>query len=86
MKDQVVKDKFIEMRAQGFSYKAMSVELTRRAIELHYSPDGYFTYSGNVAKNVIDPKYNALLLKGFVNLLTIDEPLYPQYYSLFKDR
>ena len=68
------------------SYKAKSVELTKRAIELHYSPDGYFTYSGNVAKNVIDPKYNALLLKGFANLLTINEPLYPHYHSLFKDR
>ena len=27
MKDHVVKDKFIEMRAQGFGYKVMSVEL-----------------------------------------------------------
>ena len=68
------------------SYKAKSMELTKRVIELHYSPNGYFTYSGNVAKNVIDPKYNALLLKGFVNLITINEPLYPNYYSLFKDR
>lgn len=68
------------------SYKAKSIELTKRALELHYSPNGYFTYSGSVAKNVIDPKYNALLLKGFANLITIDELLYPDYYSLFKDR
>lgn len=68
------------------SYRDKSVELTKRALELHYSPDGYFTYSGNVPRNVIDPKYNALLLKGFANLITIDEPLYPHYYSLFKDR
>ncbi|MFZ0034216.1 MAG: hypothetical protein WAK60_04395 [Sedimentisphaerales bacterium] len=68
------------------TYKDKSVELTKRVLELHYSPDGYFTYSGNVPKNVIDPKYNALLLKGFANLITIDEPLYPSYHSLFKDR
>jgi hypothetical protein len=67
------------------TYKAKSVDLTQRALELHYSPDGYFTYSGNKPNNVIDPKYNALLLKGFANLITIDEPLYPHYYSLFKD-
>jgi hypothetical protein len=68
------------------AYKDKSVELTKRALEVHYSPDGYFAYSGNVPKKVIDPKYNALLLKGFANLVTIDEPLYPRYYSLFKDR
>jgi hypothetical protein len=68
------------------SYRDKSVELTRRTLELHYSPDGYFTYSGNVPRSIIDPKYNALLLKGFANLITIDEPLYPHYYSLFKDR
>jgi hypothetical protein len=68
------------------TYKDKSVELTKRALELHYSPDGYFTYSGNVPRNVIDPKYNALLLKGFANLITIDKSLYPRYYSLFKDR
>jgi len=67
-------------------YKNRAVELTERVLELHYSPDGYFTYSGNVPKSVIDPKYNALLLKGFANLVTIDEPLYSHYYSLFKDR
>jgi hypothetical protein len=67
-------------------YKDKSVELTKRALEVHYSPEGYFAYSGNMPKNVIDPKYNALLLKGFANLITIDEPLYPHYYSLFKDR
>ncbi|MDD5327101.1 MAG: hypothetical protein PHY02_04715 [Phycisphaerae bacterium] len=68
------------------AYMDKSLELTRRALEMHYSPEGYFTYSGNVSKNVIDPKYNALLLKGFANLITMDEPLYPHRYSLFKDR
>ncbi len=68
------------------SYIEKSIELTKKAFEAHYSPDGYFTYSGNVPRHIIDPKYNALLLKGFVNLITIDRPLYPDYYSLFKDR
>jgi hypothetical protein len=68
------------------SYIDKSAELTKKALELHYSPDGYFTYSGDVPRSVIDPKYNALLLKGFANLVTIDDPLYPHYHSLFKDR
>jgi hypothetical protein len=67
-------------------YKNKSVDLTKRAIQQHYSPGGYFTYSGKVVNNVIDPKYNALLLKGFANLITIEKPLYPEYYSIFKDR
>lgn len=77
--------KYAQLSGQQ-TYKDKSVELTKKALELHYSPGGYFTYSGNVPKKVIDPKYNALLLKGFANLITIDEPLYPHYYSLFKDR
>ena len=68
------------------SYIDKSIELTKKALEAHYSPEGYLTYSGNPPRHIIDPKYNALLLKGFVNLITIDKPLYPSYYSLFKDR
>ncbi len=68
------------------SYRTKSVELTTKALEIHYSPNGYFTYSGKKTNNVIDPKYNALLLKAFANLITIDEPLYPAHHSLFKDR
>ena len=68
------------------SYKTKSIDLMKKTLELHYSPDGYCTYSGNVPKVIIDPKYNALFLKGFAHLMTIDKPLYPEYYSLFKDR
>lgn len=68
------------------AYARRSAELTERVIRVHESPDGFCTYSGDVAENVIDPKYNALLLKGFINLLTMDSPLYPMYYALFKDR
>ncbi|OHB57280.1 MAG: hypothetical protein A2173_02935 [Planctomycetes bacterium RBG_13_44_8b] len=68
------------------SYKDKSIDLTQGVIKQHYSPGGYFTYSGKIANNTIDPKYNALLLKGFANLITIEKPLYPGYYSLFKDR
>jgi hypothetical protein len=67
-------------------YKNRSVDLTKGVLEKHYSPQGYFTYSGKITNNVIDPKYNGLLLKGFANLITIEKPLYPEYYSLFKDR
>ncbi len=67
-------------------YKERSIELMMRALQLHYSSEGYYTFSGEVAENVIDPKYNALLLKGLAHLITIDAPLYPEYYSLFKDR
>jgi hypothetical protein len=68
------------------SYIDKSVELTQGVIKQHYSPEGYFTCSGKVANHVIDPKYNALLLKGFASLITMEKPLYPEYYSLFKDR
>jgi len=34
----------------------------------------------------IDPKYNALVLKGLINIITMDEVIYPKYHSLFKDR
>lgn len=67
-------------------YKNRSIDLMKGVLEQHYSPEGYFTYSGKITNNVIDPKYNALLLKGFANLITIEKPLYPEYYSLFKDR
>ena len=67
-------------------YKKKSIELTQTVIARHYSSNGYFTYSGNKPGETIDPKYNALLLKGFINLVTIDKPLYPKYYGLFKDR
>lgn len=68
------------------NYLSKSVELMDRMLSLHYSPEGYFTFSGGVDRNVIDPKYNALALKGMINLLTIGEAMYPKYYDMFKDR
>jgi len=67
-------------------YLDKSVSLIDKALTEHYSKDGYLTYSGRADKNVIDPKYNALILKGMISFLTMDEPLYPKYYCLFKDR
>jgi hypothetical protein len=69
-------------------YLRRSAELVECVIREHYSPEGYFTFSGEVSNNTIDPKYNALLLKGMVNLLTLGQSLYqnPGLYSLFKDR
>ena len=60
-------------------YLLKSSEIMNNTVREHYSPQGYFTYSGQSEHNVIDPKYNALLLKGMINLVTIDSPLYPTY-------
>lgn len=69
-------------------YLRRSAELAECVIREHYSPEGYFTFSGEINNNLIDPKYNALLLKGMISLLTLDQSLYqnPDLYSLFKDR
>ena len=67
-------------------YINRSRTLINDMIATHYTPEGYLTYSGEIQGNVIDPKYNALVLKGMINLITLDEPLYSRYHSLFKDR
>jgi len=72
--------------SKNIKYLEKSKFLIEKTIEEHYSKDGYYTYSGDISKNAIDPKYNALLLKGFINILTLHESLYNKYYSLFKDR
>jgi len=71
---------------QNAHYLELSANLVQKALQQHYTPDGYLTYSGKVGKNVIDPKYNALLLKGMIHLLTLHQPLYPDLVDLFKDR
>jgi len=68
------------------AYFERAGSLMRTALAEHESPDGYRTFSGSAASSVVDPKYNALVLKGMINLLTIDRPLYPELHSLFKDR
>jgi len=68
------------------SYAEKSNSLLLKTMAVHKSPNGYVTYSGKSIKNVIDPKYNALLLKGMISLLTMNQKLYPNLYSLFKDR
>ena len=77
--------RFAELSEKS-EYKNRSIELSEKVISSHYTSEGYVTYSGIKPLNNISPKYNALLLKAFINLLTIDEPIYPQHYSLFKDR
>lgn len=68
------------------AYREKALELMNKTIKYHYSPEGYFTYSGDVPFKVIDPKYNALFLKGLVNMMTINESMYPRLHALFKDR
>jgi hypothetical protein len=67
-------------------YRERSVDLMSACIREHETADGYRTYSGESPTAEIDPKYNALMLKGYANLLTIDRPLYPDLHDLFKDR
>lgn len=68
------------------SFLERSRELIEQTVHNHYSPSGYLTFAGNVKNNYIDPKYNALLLKGFIHHETLGKSLYDNYYSLFKDR
>ena len=77
--------RYAELSTQS-SYLDKSIKLMEDALLVHYSPEGYLTFSGEVTRNAIDPKYNALLLKGMIHLLTIDQPLYPKLRNLFKDR
>lgn len=71
-----------------------SVSLLRAAIERHDTGDGYCTHvrrDGSVVvlpANTVDPKYNGLLLKGFLSLCTLDRPIYGDsgLSDLFKDR
>lgn len=67
-------------------YRHRSRELMEATLERHYTPDGYATFSGEHPNTVIDVKYNGLLLKGMINLLTMDRPIYPELHELFKDR
>lgn len=67
-------------------YKKRARELTERVFVVHYTPDGYVAFSGDTKSKKIDPKYNALMLKGLINLITMEEKIYPKFYSLFKDR
>lgn len=64
------------------------------AITFHYTEAGFVTHvtksglqvSGKPFNN-IDPKYNALFLKGLINLLTTDKLIYNStLHDLFKDR
>jgi hypothetical protein len=68
------------------AYQKNSVELTEKVMTEHYTQNGYLTYSGDGKSASISPKYNSLVLKGFINLQTIEEKIYPKYHSLFKDR
>lgn len=69
-------------------YLVRSIELTQQALATHYTKEGYLTFSGDVSRvrQVIDPKYNALALKGLIHLETASERLYPDFQTLFKDR
>ena len=65
-----------------------------KTLKFHRGEKGYFTHINingepiNYKINKFPPKYNSLLLKGVINLLTIDKSMYndPELIDLFKDR
>ncbi len=77
--------RFAEL-TQDSAYLEKSIQLLEAALREHYSENGYLTYSGKVDTNTIDPKYNALVLKGLIHLETKNQSLYENMHSLFKDR
>ncbi|MBL7196745.1 MAG: hypothetical protein ISS47_01450 [Candidatus Omnitrophica bacterium] len=77
------------------SYKDITIDIMKNTFKLHKGDKGYYTNVNmkgepiNLGKvNAIDPKYNGLLLKGIVNILTMDEKIYDNRYlhDIFKDR
>ncbi|MFX0142094.1 MAG: hypothetical protein ACFFDN_51125, partial [Candidatus Hodarchaeota archaeon] len=73
------------------SYLDYSYELLKNTLKFHYSKKGYYL---NIKRNdkplsiKISPKYNGLLLKGIINLLTINENMYEnlKLHDILKDR
>lgn len=61
-------------------------DLMERALVVHGTPEGFLTFSGVGTRPVIDPKYNALVLKGLINLLTLEDALTEPLHDLLKDR
>ncbi|MBI4665124.1 MAG: hypothetical protein HY751_01805 [Nitrospinae bacterium] len=68
------------------TYATASTTLVETAIREYYTPEGYRTYTHGPNRDHIDPKYNALFLKGMINLLTKGQPIYPKLRDIFKDR
>jgi len=79
--------KFAEVSGD-VEYLHRAKELMDLALNLFYSPNGYWTYFGDLSEsNLIDPKYNALFLKGLINVMTIEQNSYNNtLHGLFKDR
>jgi len=71
-----------------------SVSLLLSALTAHETPAGFCTHMGRDGSvmtlpwNTVDPKYNALVLKGLVSLATLDRTIYgsPDLHDMFKDR
>lgn len=76
-------------------YQERSRDLLLAALRHHRAPEGYYTHvdrSGRPLRvgevNAVDPKYNGLLLKGLICLMTMDQKIteHPELHDLFKDR
>ncbi|MFX0094128.1 MAG: hypothetical protein ACFFBD_20490, partial [Candidatus Hodarchaeota archaeon] len=75
-------------------YFEVSDEIMEQTLKIHRGKKGYYTHvsrQGNpimLRVNTIAPKYNGLLLKGIINMLTLKERIYGNalLHDLFKDR
>lgn len=90
----------ISMRRYGEAagdkaYLEKSLQLMEKTLKIHKADKGYYRRVNSKGQglnkdkvNAIDPKYNGLLLKGIINMLTIEKNMYnnPVLHDLFKDR
>lgn len=76
------------------SYLDYARDIMDKTLDIHQGEEGFYTHvnsSGEpvvVSNHTVDPKYNGLLLKGLVNLLTLDQSIYAhtELHDLLKDR
>ncbi|MEK7658892.1 MAG: hypothetical protein AAB352_03460 [Patescibacteria group bacterium] len=86
--------RYAELSGDEF-YLKESYDLMEKTLQLYKGDKGFFTNINSSGKpldtgktNAIDPKYNGLLLKGIIHMLTIKKNMYdnPKLHDLFKDR
>ena len=78
----------------NISYLKHSIDLINNTLIHHRGKYGYYDHINIFGKpvdfkiNPFPPKYNGLLLKGIINILTIDEKMYEnlELHELFNDR
>ncbi len=96
--DQIIDFAISSRRVAEVSGDLIYLEASRDLIEkvlcFHQGKEGFYTHVNQQGQpvhrdsNTIDPKYNGLLLKGLINLLTLDQKMYEskELTDIFKDR